>query len=63
MPLPSRLVKHLNEVLMNDHRIIASSAINTEANQEFQRSLSAWNQLLQERLHMSLKDLGFVSYE
>lgn len=38
-------------------------ALNTEANQEFQRSLSAWNQLLQERLHMSLKDLGFLSYE
>lgn len=39
------------------------ATLNTEANQEFQRSLSAWNQLLQERLHMSLKDLGFLSYE
>lgn len=41
----------------------AGSALNTEANQEFQRSLKGWNQLLNERLHMSLKDFGFVSYE
>ena len=42
---------------------VAGSALNTEANQEFQRSLKGWNQLLNERLHMSLKDFGFVSYE
>lgn len=52
-----------NVVFYYENGIAAGSAINTEANQEFQRSLSAWNQLLQERLHMSLKDLGFLSYE
>ena len=47
----------------DDNDTDIDSELNTEANQEFQRSLSAWNQLLQERLHMSLKDLGFLSYE
>lgn len=46
-----------------ENKLSTSSSINTEINQEFQRSLKGWNQLLNERLHMSLKDFGFVSYE
>lgn len=46
-----------------ENKLSTSSSIDTEINQEFQRSLKGWNQLLNERLHMSLKDFGFVSYE
>ena len=53
----------LSRFQFKDNGNVAGSALNTEANQEFQRSLKGWNQLLNERLHMSLKDFGFVSYE
>ncbi len=59
----ANITKETTLQFMDDYYIDAEVTLNTKANQEFQRSLSAWNQLLKERLHMSLKDLGFLSYE